>query len=124
MIDLGDDEQVVAPPAQGEERPAKEAYQPPPCEIRMFKPSMGAMEHLTPTPEEEAQMAKQAFKPQAYVVELAAHSSDEDEEGDEERRCLREDALLARRLSVQEELAADEDHERATRERQFQLVYQ
>ncbi len=57
-IDLGDDEQVVAVTARKEERPAKEAYQPPPCEIRVFKPSTGMMERLTPMPEEEAQMAK------------------------------------------------------------------
>ncbi len=62
-IDLGGDEQIVAPPMQREERPAKEAYQPPPCEIRVFKPSTHTLEHLTPTPEEEAQLAKQAFKP-------------------------------------------------------------
>ncbi len=101
-IDLGDDEQ------QREDRPAKEAYQPPPCKIRVFKPLMGTLERLTPTPEEEAQLAKQAFKPRAHIVEIVGHSSDDDED-DEEQERLR-DALLAHRLSRQEAKEAEEDH--------------
>ncbi len=31
-----------------------------------------------PTPEEEARLAKQAFKPQAYVIEIVEHMSDEE----------------------------------------------
>ncbi len=122
-IDLGDDEQTVAPPVQQEEQPAREAYQPPPCEISVFKPSTGTLEHLMMTPEEEAQLAKWALKPQAYIVEIIAHTSDEEDE-DEQRQRLREDALLARKLSIQEEKEADEDYKRANRERKLQRLHQ
>ncbi len=110
------DDEVVAVTGWKEERRAKEAYQPPLCDICAFKPSTGAMEQLAPTPEEEAQMAKRALKPQAFVVELVRHSTDEDEEGDEERRRLRDDALLAHQLSIQVERDADGDYERARKE--------
>ncbi len=53
----GDDE-IVAAHGRKEERRAKEPYQPPPCDIRMFKPSTGVMEHLVGTLEEEAELAK------------------------------------------------------------------
>ncbi len=56
-IDFGDDE-IVAVHGWKEERWAREPYQPPPCDIRVFKPSTGTLERLVPTPEEEAEMAK------------------------------------------------------------------
>ncbi len=56
VINLGDE--VVTVHGRKEERQAREPYQPPPCNIRVFKPSMGTMEHLVPMPEEETEMAK------------------------------------------------------------------
>ncbi len=108
-IAIGDDEPIVAPPTQREVRQAREAYQPPPCEIKVLKPQTHTLELITPTAEEEARLAKQAFNPQAHIVEIVEHMSDE--EMREQR-----DELLARKYSIQESKEAEEDHERGTRE--------
>ncbi len=71
---------------------------------------MHTLELLRPTEDKETRLAKQAFKPQAHIIEIVAPSSDDEDENEQS------DVLLARRLSKQEEREAEEELERTARE--------
>ncbi len=112
-IILDDDEPTVAVTARREVLQAREAYQPPPCEIRVFKPQTHTLELIAPTGEEEAQLAKQAFKPQAHIIEIVAPGSDEDE-------VVQQSELLACKASTEIAAEAEISHERAVEEQKRQ----